>query len=263
MQLKVLKALWGMTEGVTVDDKIRLIQEAGYDGVECGCPDMEASRWNDLLEKYHLDYIGMIFAHEIASFREQLEAIQAYHPIMVVAHSGRDKMTFEEGRGFLREALKAEADLGIPVAHETHRMRLFYAPWTTAAFLKEFPNLRLNADFSHWCVVCESLLEDMQDMVDLACSRTIHIHGRVGYREGPQVPDPRAPESQEYVQRHESWWDAIRKARLEAGADCLTFTPEFGPPEYLHTLPFTRQPVSDLWDICLWSAKRIRERWGS
>ena len=29
-------------------------------------------------------------------------------------------------------------------------------------------------------------------------------------------------------------------------------TPEFGPDGYLHTLPFTGQPVADLWQINSW-----------
>jgi hypothetical protein len=32
-------------------------------------------------------------------------------------------------------------------------------------------------------------------------------------------------------------------------------TPEFGPDGYLHTLPFTHQPVADLWEINSWMGK--------
>lgn len=32
-------------------------------------------------------------------------------------------------------------------------------------------------------------------------------------------------------------------------------TPEFGPDNYLHTLPFTREPVADLWEINSWMGK--------
>ncbi|WP_279300477.1 hypothetical protein [Paenibacillus sp. GM2FR] len=39
-------------------------------------------------------------------------------------------------------------------------------------------------------------------------------------------------------------------------------TPEFGPAHsgYMHTLPFTGAPVTDLWDVNEWMAKRISER---
>ena len=81
-------------------------------------------------------------------------------------------------------------------------MRLFLSPFPTYSYLTQFPELQINADFSHWCVVCESLLEDLDEILSLACARAIHVHGRVGYQEGPQVPDPRAPENQEYLKRH-------------------------------------------------------------
>jgi hypothetical protein len=38
---------------------------------------------------------------------------------------------------------------------------------------------------------------------------TKHIHARVGYAQGPQVPDPRAPEYQAALVAHERWWDQI------------------------------------------------------
>jgi hypothetical protein len=46
-------------------------------------------------------------------------------------------------------------------------------------------------------------------------------------------------------------------SRLEQGADVLTFTPEFGPPGYMPVLPYTKQPVADLWELNLWMAERL------
>ena len=62
-------------------------------------------------------------------------------------------MPFDEGCKLLEAALKIEARESLTVAHETHRMRLFYSPFPTAAYLRQVPTLRINADFSHWCVV--------------------------------------------------------------------------------------------------------------
>lgn len=262
MEIKVFKALWGMEEGPTMEDKFRLIREAGYDGLECPKPAEEPAAWVERCARHGLEYIGMVFADEAAALGEQVRALLPYRPVRVNAHTGRDKMAFDDGCALLREALRIEADAGLPIAHETHRRRMFFAPWATAAYLREFPTLRLCADFSHWCVVCESMMEDMEDLLEPACSQAIHIHGRVGYEEGPQVPDPRAPEYLRHLERHETWWDAIRRARAEGDGPALTFTPEFGPPHYMHTLPYTGQPVANLWDICRWVADRERARWG-
>jgi hypothetical protein len=88
----------------------------------------------------------------------------------------------------------------------------------------------------------------------------VHIHGRVGHQEGPQVSDPRAPEFADAAAKHFVWWDAIFAAQRASGRSVMTFTPEFGPPTYMPSLPYTRQPLADLWDICLYMTQQIRAR---
>ncbi|MDQ4076530.1 MAG: hypothetical protein M3220_09835 [Chloroflexota bacterium] len=58
------------------------------------------------------------------------------------------------------------------------------------------------------------------------------------------------------LQAHEQWWSWIWEAREAQGAEVITLTPEFGPPRYLHTLPYTDVPVVNLWEICDWQAQR-------
>jgi len=260
MDIRIIKTLWGYTEGATGDAELKRIKDAGYDGVEWAPPQMEPARWKDLLAKHGLVYVAQVFAFTAREFAEGVKAALPYGPILISAHDGRDKMTFAEGSAYFQEVLKVERDTPVPVGHETHRHRLFFVPWTTAQYLAEFPDLKVTADFSHWCCVCESLLKDMEDWVTLACERTVHIHGRVGWEEGPQVSDPRAPEYRHYLERHEEWWDRIIDLRKKAFAEWLTFDPEFGPPGYMPALPYTQQPIASLWDVHLWMAHRLRTR---
>jgi hypothetical protein len=169
-------------------------------------------------------------------------------------------MSRDEGCAFFEEALRVEEKIGLPVAHETHRGRLLYTPWDTAFYLRRFEALKVTADYSHWVNVCERMPDDQPDALDLANRRAIHIHGRVGYEEGPQVPDPSAPEYAAHLAWHERQWQHIRQFRQQAGDAHFTFTPEYGPPNYLHTLPHTHVPVADLWKVCLWGAERARQR---
>ena len=62
---------------------------------------------------------------------------------------------------FFKHALKVESQLGVPVVHETHRQRLLYSPYTAAELLAhpELAKLRINADLSHWCCVCEHVFD--------------------------------------------------------------------------------------------------------
>lgn len=98
------------------------------------------------------------------------------------------------------------------------------------------------------------------EIIKLCAQRCIHLHSRVGYEQGPQVSDPRAPEYEAHLLAHERWWDIIWKTQKDNGHLMSTLTPEFGPPEYQHTFPFTKTPVSDLWEICTWVHNRQKER---
>ena len=51
----------------------------------------------------------------------------------------------------------------------------------------------------------------------------------------------------------------IWEAQKRRGIRISTLTPEFGPPAYQHTLPFTGVPVSNLEEICDWQARRQAE----
>jgi sugar phosphate isomerase/epimerase len=259
VKLKLIKALWGM-EG-SLESQFERIANAGYAGIESGLPNEEIEdQFRLLLEAYKFDFIAMVFTggpDHIASFEEQVKRAAGFNPLFINAHSAKDSMPLQEQHAFYEKALQVEKQTGILVGHETHRGRAMYTPWATADLLKHFPELSITADFSHWCCVCESQLGDQDANLGIAIPRAIHIHGRVGHEEGPQVSDPRAPEFASYLEKHESWWRAIASERKKSGADYLTFTPEFGPPGYMQTLPYTRQPVADLWDICLWMAKRF------
>lgn len=263
MELKLIKATWGMTG--TLEEQFRQMAEAGYAGVEAPLPAAEEEkRFKRLLAEYDFAFIAEVVtsggndaaAHAV-SFAEQVNRAAEFGPILIDAHSAKDSMPFADQCRFFEQALAIEHKTGIPIGHETHRGRPTFTPWNTADLLREFPELKLTADVSHWFCVCESSLDDQAENMDLVCQRSIHIHGRVGYAEGPQVPHPAAPEYARELALHEAIWERICKYRVSAGAPYMTFNPEFGPPGYMHTLPFTRQPVANLWEVCLWMGQRF------
>jgi hypothetical protein len=201
---------------------------------------------------------GATPADHLASFRRQLEDAQRTGAVALTSHSGADWFPITQAQAFFREVASVEADCQLPVAHETHRGRVLFNPWVTRDVLESSPRLRLCCDFSHWVCVAERLLEDCEPIIELAADRCIHLHARVGYEQGPQVPDPAAPEYARHLAAHERWWQAVWRSQRRRGMDTSTVTPEFGPPPYLHTLPHTNQPVADLWAVCQWMAQRVR-----
>ena len=266
MQLLLFRHNWGMPDA-SWEQKLERTSTSGYAGFETGeLLPSDYSLFHELLKKYRLGFIPQIFTsgtgveEHLASFRQQLSAVSMLEPVRVNCHSGSDRWTAEEAIRFYREAMRVEADTEFPVAHETHRGRCLFHPWSALRLLEAIPNLRLCADFSHWVCVCERLLTEEEEILRECARRAIHIHARVGFENGPQVNDPRAPEWKDHLEAHERWWSWIWEAQKAQGAPFLTLTPEFGPPTYLPTHPYTQAPLANLEEICDWQAKRQTQR---
>lgn len=191
---------------------------------------------------------GQTQQDHIQSLEAQFEFAAQCEVAFINSHMGRDIFSFEENVQIYQRAIHLSQRSGIPILIETHRGRPTYSAIETRKYLEAIPELRLTADFSHWMVVHESDLGDQEENIELAIARADYIHARVGYAEGPQIPDPRAPEWQNAVQTHLRLWQQIIDQRKKDGKESLYITPEFGPPGYMHTTPFTNQPVGDVWE---------------
>ena len=146
------------------------------------------------------------------------------------------------------------------IIHETHRNKFAFAAQVAKEFLEKIPELKITLDVSHWVCVAESYLEDQPEALRLAIERTEHIHARVGYPEGPQVPDPRIPAWQSALEIHLGWWDQIYK-RKQKEKQILTITPEFGPFPYMFHLPSTGEPISNQWEINAFMMNLLKKRY--
>lgn len=284
MKLMACRHMWGVTEPWEV--AVPRFASMGYEAIEMGLGGLGSAsgqegsalgRWVDLLNRHQLAYVPMAFtgdeggggsevARHAESLRRQVRVAKAVGKALdrgivhLTVHSGRDRFTLAEGVEFFREAERISKGEGVELAHETHRGRVLYNPWRTAEILAEVPGTRLCCDFSHWVVVAERLLPDCDEIIELAARHSIHLHTRVGYSQGPQVADPSAPEHAAALEAHEGWWRTVWRHQRAAGVARSSFTPEFGPPEYLHTLPHTNAPVADLQRVCEWMKARVERQ---
>ena len=64
------------------------------------------------------------------------------------------------------------------------------------------------------------------EVLDMLKNKCILIHARVGYEEGPQVPDPAAAEYAAEVVCHMGWWEAIMKGMISHKRVCYVDNPE-------------------------------------
>ncbi|PYE50519.1 sugar phosphate isomerase/epimerase family protein [Deinococcus yavapaiensis] len=273
MDLFVFRPLWGVA--TPLRDALPAFRAQGYRGVEAPLPDVaHASGFKALVREHDLEYIPLIFTSDLGdgapnfkahldSFQRELDVALTFAPTLVNVHAGVDHWSEREADAFFAGALDVERNAPVPVAFETHRGRTLFTPWATRRLVETFPDLRLTADFSHWVCVCERLLDDQLDTFHRIAPHVVHIHARVGFEEGPQVSDPRAPEFDLHLKTHERWWTLVWEAQRARGAQRSTLTPEFGPPPYQPVLPYTRAPVAPLADICDWMANRQAERFAN
>lgn len=264
--LLIFATNWGFSG--SWDEFASKIKQAGYDGTELWWPTDEKSR-NELFEalnKYKLQ-VGFLvgsgerdFQKHLAQFQQNLSGAAKAKPVYINCHSGKDFFTFDQSKQFMDFTEKMTKETGVPVYHESHRGRILFAANITRQFIEKIPSLRLTLDISHWCNVHESYLDDQEETVALALNRTDHIHARVGHPEGPQVSDPRAPEWNTAMQKHFAWWDKVVETKKKEGKR-MTFLTEFGPPDYMPTLPYTRQAVADQWAINVHMMEVLRKRY--
>jgi sugar phosphate isomerase/epimerase len=267
--LKVLGTNWGF-QG-TLDEFCAKIKKEGYDGIEMWWPG-EKKEQDELfaaLKKYDLA-IGFLVGGYQSNFQEHLDTFKkmidgaatnkVQQPLYINCHSGRDWFSFEQNKQFIDYTTQVSKQTGVIICHETHRARILYSAAVARQFIEKLPDLRITFDVSHWCNVHESLLEDQQDTVNMALERVGHIHARIGHPEGPQVNDPRAPEWEKVVKTHLGWWDKVAERKKKNG-ERLTILTEFGPPDYMPTLPYTRQALADQWAINVHMMHLLRKRY--
>ncbi len=267
MDLLLIRSKWDMPDA-PLPLFLEKIKDAGFDGAEIHFEEAPRNPQEivDTFGQYGMKLVAMITTEgntareHVASFERRLRYVRDLQPVHVNCHTGKDYFPPEENIEIFRNALAISGELGVPVSHETHRGRSTYSAPASRTLLNALPALTLTADFSHWCCVHESLLDNQPEAVQLAIERSEYIHARVGHIEGPQVPDPRAPEWRNELEIHLGWWERIAETRRRRGASFLAICPEFGPAPYMTALPYTRQPLANLWEITLYMKDLIRKR---
>lgn len=271
MDLKLFKTLWGFAG--TLQDAVEQAMAVGMHGIEGPAPETEVERaaFKRLLEDCNLDYIAEIttagsyvpdrhatLKQHLESFRAKLTASVELNPLFITCLGGCDAWPESQSVEFFVKAMELADEFEVSVSFETHRGRSLFNPWTTQRMVEQLPDMRLTCDFSHWCVVCERLIDTEIDIIQQIADHAHHIHARVGYDQGPQVPNPAAPEYQPALKAHQNWWEIIWRSQIARQYTLTTMTPEFGPDGYLHESPFSREPVADLWELNTWMADEER-----
>lgn len=270
MTLEFFCPWWGLND-LGIEAMVDFVAQSGFDGIETFVPEDPAKqqRLVKAIDDAGLSWIAHCYEANgdleqwCRRYDELLRNAAGLGPRFINSHTGRDHWGSDSVDMVLNVAFKAEADTGITILHETHRSRFPYSAAVTAPYLHRYPELRLTADLSHWACVSESLLEDQDHHLEPALARSDHIHARVGWAQGAQVPDVRHPRWEHELAVHVDWWNRIRAHRLVAGADVLTITTEFGPPPYTPVDIETGEPLNDFRELDRWIRDHLKTELGS
>ena len=207
MKLLILCTQWG-SEHLPAEDFFAKVKEAGYDGIDTWLPEdsNERKKFISLLDEYKLKIVSHQHQAKGNNIEEYCKSLEYYlnlsmecNPLLINSHSGRDYFSLDEQLKVIDTVEEFSVKHNIVVAHETHRGRIGYSPYNAMELFKQRPAMKITADFSHWTCVTESWLENSAAIMEEAIKRTRHIHARVGFTQGPQIPDPRHAAWQEPV----------------------------------------------------------------
>ena len=276
MQQLIFKTLWGFDGDYLGAVEIALAD--GYDGIEGPVPQDSSLRgeFANALKQSGLHYIqeictgGDYVPDRKASVEQHLQDLangmeqgSELEPLFVTTMAGCDAWPEVQSIDFFTQGMRLAEEGEVTICYESHRSRTLFNPWVTQRIVEALPEIRLTADFSHWCVVCERLIDTELDVIEAIAPNVHHIHARVGYDQGPQVPHPAAPEYAGMLDAHQRWWELLWQSQQKRGYSVTTMTPEFGPDGYLHHQPFTDMPVGDLRQINNWMAATERRHFQS
>jgi hypothetical protein len=270
MEIQFFCPRWG-SEQLNWDLFCHKLRQVGYDGFEYGIASTASEKelneiWNTAEKNnlkviiQHYDTYEADFSKHFEQYCAWLEKVKPYPCVKINSQTGKDYFNIQQNSALIEAALQVSVQTGIPIVHETHRNKFSFAAHITKEYLKKFPDLKITLDASHWVCVAESYLEDQSQVMQLAIERTEHLHARVGYPCGPQVPDPRVSEWQQAVNMHLNWWDKVA-ARKKSEQALLTITPEFGPYPYMVYLPGNASPVCNQWDVNVFMMELLKNRY--
>ncbi len=150
-------------------------------------------------------------------------------------HLGCGLESDAEADKFAAAVLEASASLGYPIFIETHRATVTQDIRRTVDLITRFPQLRFNADLSHWYTGHELPYGDLDaklDVIEPVLDRVGMLHGRVGDAGAIQVALA-GRESDAFVEDFRRLWRRCFEGflrRAQPGEE-IVFAPELLPAE--------------------------------
>jgi len=246
----------------TGEARLPALKAAGYSGIQS----------SDLK---HFENQGFDFSH--SGRVDQLVDADA------IARLGRDKgymcTTLHVGHGLetdlqacalIESILEAQNTYNYPLIIETHRATITQDARRTLDFVERFPELRFNADFSHWYTGQEMVYGDFDARIEALSpifERIAYVHGRISSPGQIQI-DVSDPFYAQSVQHFKLMWRLSCEGFINnaKAGDAFIFAPEV-LPHIIHYGPSQadgkggHEETSDRWQQCAQLLTIFKQCW--
>lgn len=271
-RLRVAHALWSLiglpmnaaTEW-TLDEKFARVKAAGFECVECWLSDDNEAETKAALDRHGLRLVLGHRPFELEEVKTSVARAKRLGADFIFAQIAAANSPLQDAVKIAVEGRKIANDAGLAFFVETHRNNFTETIPQTLQLIEAVPDIRINADLSHFVVVGEfygwegeGAAERMMPVLE----RVSHMHGRISDGEAVQVDvgEGETAPARFFVKL---WTIAMRHWLKGAGpGDVLQFASELGPPRYAITLPDGKE-FSDRWTQSLVMKKLAEEAWQS
>lgn len=242
--------------------RFRAVAAAGYAGVQCNNPALARANGMGCTNPGRFDSPGEIDVKVESWKREGYEAASVH-----VGTGLEDDSLLD---AYAIAIIAAVHRHQFPLFVETHRATITQDIWRTVQLAKRHPDLRFNADFSHWYTGLEMSYGDMDakmDFIEPIISRVGFMHGRIGTSGCIQVrlDDPRVAGA---ITTYRELWTRSMLGFMRAAApgEFLPFNPELLPS----CINYAREVIGpdgqpreecDRWEESLCMSAMARECW--
>jgi sugar phosphate isomerase/epimerase len=210
------------------------IRDAGYDGVQFIAPVTSAER--AACTRLGLGYASSGRVNEPGEIAPLAGRFASEGVECATLHVGWGLEDDDVAYRLIEAVLAASDRYHVPLYVETHRATIFQDPWRSVQFVKRFPELRFNGDFSHWYTGLEMVyggFENKLEFIRPVLERVRFIHGRIGNPGSMQVDiGDGDTERHPYVAHFRALWtEAFRGFFGSASSgDYILFVPELLSP---------------------------------
>ncbi len=269
--LKVFQSLWAMELRSArwpereVGENVRLIAEAGFDGVSAHWYDRAyVKQLNGLMKDHGLEAEGQCFPKTVDDLKPTLDNAVEFGVHHLCLQPDVRLRRIEDCLPLLEGWQRLGEEAGVQVLIETHRDRMTTDLFFTLDLLERMPQLKLLGDLSHFLVGREfawPVSEENHALMHRILESSWAFHGRVASREQVQI-ELSFPHHQQWLDLFLGWWGyGFRNWRRRAAADAsLAFVCELGPKPYAIT-DRHGEDTTDRWAEALLLKERIKTVW--